>query len=158
MPQLVKGGKFIYGMSQVSPGGSIVIPPQAMREYGFKPGDNAIIMSGSHRSGGFGLTRRSIIEKSVIAGIIDALPDLFNNPITGPETKTYAGRVYSRTIINQDGIIDLSPTTLSQYDIRAGDMLAVGRGSYLSIAFIARGPIFEECLRHRELQVFIPPK
>jgi hypothetical protein len=158
MPQLVKGGKFIYGMSQVSPEGSIVIPPQAMREYGFKPGDNAIIMSGSRSSGGFGLTRRSIIEKSEIAGIIDALPDLFNNLITGPEIITYAGRVYSRTIVNRDGIINLSPTRLSQYDVSAGDMLAVGRGSYLSIAFITRGLIFEECLRHPELQVFIPPE
>lgn len=154
MPQLVKGGKFIYGLSRIGPGGSIIIPPQAMSEYGFKADDNVILMSGSRRSGGFALTKRSIVEKSALSKIIHDLPGLFNNLIPEKEIVIYQRRAFCRTVINSNGNIDLPGAALSRYDINTGDVLAAGRGSYLSIAFIARGPIFEECLRHPELQVF----
>ena len=154
MPQLVKGGKYIYGLSRVGPEGSIAIPPQAMREYGFRIGDDIIIMSGSRQSGGFGLTRRAIIEKSGIARIIDTLPHLFDHLVAEFEIVTDKVRLYCWTTIQNDGCIVVTPNTLSQYGINTGDLLSAGRGSRLSIAFIARGPIMEECLRHPELQVF----
>ena len=154
MPQLVKGGKFVFGLSKVGPKGSIVIPPQAMSEYGFKSGDNIIIMSGSRRSGGFGLTRRSIIEKSRLSNIIDALPDLFNHRVAEYEIVTDNVRLFCWTTIQNNGYIKVPPDTLSRYGISTGNLLAVVRGSHLSIGFIVKGPIMEECLRHPELQVF----
>jgi bifunctional DNA-binding transcriptional regulator/antitoxin component of YhaV-PrlF toxin-antitoxin module len=154
MPQLVKGGKFIYGLSKVSPGGSIAIPPQAMQEYGFRRGDDVIIMSGSRTSGGFGLTRRDIIEKSSLAHIIDTLPHLFDNSVAEFEIVTDKVRSYCRTKIQNDGLIVVPPNVLTRYGINTGDLLAAGRGSRLSIAFIARGSIMEECLKYPELQVF----
>ena len=154
MPQLVKGGKFIYGLSKVSPEGSIAIPPQAMQEYRFSSGDDVIIMSGSRTSGGFGLTRRDIIEKSSLSHIIDTLPHLFDHSIDEFEIVTDKVRSYCRTKIQKGACIIVPPNTLSRYGINTGDLLAAGRGSRLSIAFIARGSIMEECLKHPELQVF----
>ena len=125
-----------------------------MQEYGFSSGDNVIIMSGSRTSGGFGLTRRDIIEKSSLACIIDTLPQLFDFSIAEFEIVADKARLYCRTKIQNDGCIVVPPKTLSRYGINTGDLLAAGRGSRLSIAFIARGSIMEECLKHPELQVF----
>lgn len=33
MPQLNKGGKFVFGKSLIQPDGSVQIPPQAVEEY-----------------------------------------------------------------------------------------------------------------------------
>ena len=157
MPQLAKGGKFIFGLSGVSVKGTVAIPPQAMDEYKFREGDYIILMSGSRRSGGFGLTKRSIIEKSAIAGTVKDLPGLFSYRIPEAEVVSGRGRLFCWTTIKTGGCIEVPPETLSRYGVKAGDRLAVGRGSYLSIAFIARGPILHECRKHPELQVFEVP-
>ena len=54
MPQLARGGKYVYGWCKVSDGGRIAIPAEAMDDYGLKEHDKVILMSGSRRSGGFG--------------------------------------------------------------------------------------------------------
>jgi hypothetical protein len=154
MPRLVKGGKYIYGLSLIGPEGSIAIPPEAMREYGFSSGDNIILMSGSHSSGGFAITRQDIIEKSELAGVISSVADVFNHTIAECEVVEHKGRSFCWTTISDGNNITLSPDALLKYGVNAGDILAVGRGSRLAIAFIARGPIMEECLKHPELNVF----
>ncbi|MGD9117749.1 MAG: hypothetical protein PVJ08_03315 [Dehalococcoidia bacterium] len=154
MPQLVKGGKFVYGLSRIGPQGDIVIPPQAMKEYGYAAGDNVIVMSGSRTSGGFGLTQKRLLEKSELKAMVEALPGLMNFRIAEAETIENEGRFFCWTIIKDGGCVNLPDSTLADYGLKAGDVLAVGRGSYLSIAFIARGPILEEALKHPELEVF----
>ncbi len=154
MPRLVKGGKYIYGLSVVGTEGSIVIPPGAMREYGFSSGDNIILMNGSRRSGGFAITKQDIIKKSKLAVIIDAVVNVFNHTIAECEVVEHKGRLFYWTTINDSQSITLPSDTLLKFGVNAGDRLAVGRGSRLSIAFITRGPIMEECLRHPELKVF----
>lgn len=39
MPQLVKGGKHVFGWSRVGDTGRIIIPPEAMEEYHLKDSD-----------------------------------------------------------------------------------------------------------------------
>jgi hypothetical protein len=60
MPQLVKGGKWVFGWVIVGSGGEITIPPEAYREYGFRAGDEVVFLQGSRRSGGFGVGREKI--------------------------------------------------------------------------------------------------
>lgn len=153
MPQLVKGGKFVYGLSRVGENGDIVIPSQAIAEYEFKEDENVIVMSGSRKSGGFGLTKAGILEKSSLKAILERLPELANLQI--PEWKTIVrqGRVFCWTTIKKGGRIDMPPETLSEYGLKPEDLLVVARGSHLAIGFVARGPIFEEARRHPELQV-----
>ena len=55
MPQLVKGGKWVYGWVIVGLQGELTIPPEAWHEYGFRTGDEVTFLPGSRRSGGFGL-------------------------------------------------------------------------------------------------------
>ena len=154
MPRLVKGGKYIYGLSVIGPEGSIAIPPEAMHEYGFSSGDNIILMSGSHSSGGFTITRQDIIEKSELSVIIDTVADVFSHTIAECEVVEHKGRSFCWTMINDSQRITLPFYTLLKFGVNTGERMAVGRGSRLAIAFIAKGPIMEECLRHPELQVF----
>lgn len=154
MPRLVKGGKFVYGLSRISPEGDIFIPPAAMNEYAFNDGDRVILLSGSRKSGGFGLTRLEILEKSELRTLIDTLPGLRDYRIPRGETIEYRGRLFGWTVIESGGYIRLPLGTLAGYGCTPGELLAVGRGSYLSLAFIARGPIIQEAFRHPELEIF----
>jgi hypothetical protein len=154
MPRLVKGGKFVYGLSRISPQGGIFIPPAAMKEYAFSKGDKVVVMSGSRRSGGFGLTKKEIVAKSELSGLIETLSGLWDCRIPREETVENQGRLFCWTEIQDGGFISLPREALAGYGCKPGDLLAVGKGSYLALAFIARGPIMEEALKHPELEVF----
>lgn len=154
MPQLVKGGKYIYGLSKISKTGVIVIPPEAMKEYQLKDGERVIIMNGSRKSGGFGVTKSSILQKINLAGIIQAVPGLANYQIPENETIENKGRWLCWSIIKTGGYLQLPVDTLSKYGVTPGKLLAVGRGSNLALGFIARGVILKEALKHPELELF----
>jgi hypothetical protein len=51
MPQLSKGGKYVFGWSKIQKDARIRLPDQAIQEYGLIPGDPIILMSGSKTSG-----------------------------------------------------------------------------------------------------------
>jgi bifunctional DNA-binding transcriptional regulator/antitoxin component of YhaV-PrlF toxin-antitoxin module len=153
MPQLVKGGKFVYGLSRIGPEGAIAIPPLAMEEYGYREGDKVILMSGSRTSGGFGLTQKRLLEKSELKTLAE-LPGLTSFSLPEAETIESQGRRFGWTLIRAGGLIKLPLKTLADYGLKPGDRLAVGRGSYLAIAFIARGPILEAALKYPGLDVF----
>jgi len=154
MPQLVKGGKFVYGLSRINPDGIIVIPPVAMDEYGCREGDRVIGISGSRKSGGLGLTKKSLLEKSALNVFIRELPGLLNFTIPEGEIIASKGRLFCWTLVRSGGCVCIPLPALSGYGLEAGNLLVVARGSYLSIAFVARGPIFQEALRHPELEIF----
>lgn len=154
MPQLVKGGKFVYGLSRIGPDGTIVIPPLAMNEYGYREGDRVIVINGSRKSGGFGLIKKNLLGKSELNVLIKDLPVLFNFRVPEGEIIENKRRLFCWTVVRSDGCVRFPLPALSSYGLEVGDLLAVGRGSYLSIAFIARGPILEEALRHPELERF----
>lgn len=56
MPQLNKGGKFVFGLSVIRPDLTIHIPPQALLEYGATRDGKVIIFTGSKITGGFCIT------------------------------------------------------------------------------------------------------
>jgi hypothetical protein len=42
MPQLEKGGKWVFGWVVVRPGSKITVPPEAYLEYGFQAGEEIV--------------------------------------------------------------------------------------------------------------------
>jgi hypothetical protein len=129
MPQLVKGGKWVFGWVIVGPGRELVIPPAAWDEYQFQVGDEVTFIPGSRRSGGFGLTHARLL-----AG--------------GPAPLQMRALALSR--VDEVGRVVLPSVVGVQPD---GRLLAV-RGSGRALGFVARGPIYEEALRHPELACF----
>ena len=127
MPQLAKGGKWVFGWVVVGQDREIRVPPEAWTEYGFQMRDDILFTRGSRRSGGFGVGRREVLAHSPILA-----------------------RALAEGRIAKQGMVSL-PQTL---DAQPGERLLAARGSGLALGFLQRGPIYEEALKHPELEVF----
>jgi hypothetical protein len=126
MPQLAKGGKWVFGWVVVGSQRELTIPPEARREYGFRAGSRVLFLRSSRRSGGFGIG--------------------LSSRVTAILTK----RALARGRIGRGGRVVLPPEIEAQ---PGGRLLAV-RGCGYALGFIAQGPIYEEALKHPELDVF----
>jgi hypothetical protein len=129
MPQLVKGGKWIFGWVIVGSQGEIFLPPEAYQEYGFRAGEPVFFLRGSRRSGGFSIGRQEKLEQSEI-------------PLH--RCAFYQGE------IGPDGQIDLPPNA----GVQPGDRLLAARGSGMALGLLTRGPIYESALIHPEVESF----
>jgi len=47
MPRFVKGGKYVYGWSEVGSEGRVVVPDEALADYNLKTSCKVILFSGS---------------------------------------------------------------------------------------------------------------
>lgn len=127
MPQIAKGGKWVFGWVVVGWNCDIRIPPEAYREYGFQSGETVIIIRGSLRSGGIGIGK---VEK------------LASTPLQS--------RFIGQSRIEAGEQVTLPATA----GIVPGERLLVVRGSGLALSFLKHGPICEEALKHPEIEVF----
>lgn len=149
MPQLVKGGKYVYGWSKVGEKGKIVIPPEAVKEYNLSKYKKVILLSGSTRSGGFGLTTLGLLENSPIAAVIKPLAQF---EIPEGEVIQINGNPYCWVTLRQ-GTITVPVKTLMHYNVSPGDVLLLVRGSRLALGFAVKGPLIKEAKAH-ELEFF----
>lgn len=87
MPQLNKGGKYVFGISVIRPDLTIHIPPQALLEYGATRDGKVIIFTGSKITGGFCITIFVAVKLKVKAYFrgLSCIKGLF----------AFRGRVYS---------------------------------------------------------------
>ena len=131
MPRLVKGAKWTFGWVSIGPGREIVVPPEAWDEYGFQAGDEAILTPGSLKSGGFGISTPALMAEA-------------SGKMGGAGLRELGRSRFG------DGRIAVPP----EVDVKPGDRLLTVRGSCYGLGFIARGPIYEEALKHPELEVF----
>ncbi len=153
MPQLVKGGKHVFGWSKVDGAGGVVIPPEAVAEYRLGKTENAILISGSKTSGGFSLCKRDSLLKSPLGAAMKEWPEPTGRGESAERVVTVRGRSFCPvTVVN--GRFVLPGRALTAYGVRPGGRLLVIRGSSLGVGFGARGPIIEEAKRHPELEVF----
>jgi hypothetical protein len=129
MPQLVKGGKWVFGWTVMSSAGEVRIPPKAYAEYGFQTGGTVVILPGSRRSGGCGVAR----QKKLAGSQISLAQHMLGKGVVGKNERV--------AFPNAAGV-------------QPGERLLVVRGSGLALGFVQRGPIYEEALRHPEIEVF----
>ena len=60
MPQMNKGGKYIFGKSIIRNDGIIQLPEQAIQEYNISSEGKVYLFTGSKSTGGFCVTRSSL--------------------------------------------------------------------------------------------------
>jgi bifunctional DNA-binding transcriptional regulator/antitoxin component of YhaV-PrlF toxin-antitoxin module len=154
MPQLVKGGKHAYAWSKVNDQGKITIPHEALTEYNLLTWDKAILMPGSKRSGGFGLTSVELLKKSALHSILDESPQLAKFQINEGEPIEIKGKILCWVKMNKDGSITVPVSTLKKYGITPGDRLLSVRGSCLALGFIVKGPIIDEAKKHSNIESY----
>jgi len=131
MPRLVKGAKWTFGWVVIGPEREVVIPPEAWDEYGFQAGDEAIFTPGSRKSGGFGVSTLALLAEA-------------SRKMGGADLHALGRGRFG------DGRVAVPP----QVDVKPGDRLLTVRGSGYGLGFVARAPVYEEALKHPELEVF----
>ncbi len=156
MPQLVKGGKYVFGWSLASERGEIVIPPEAKEEYGLEPGTDVVLMSGSRTSGGFSVIAFSSLAKSPLSVVLESLPEIQRKEIAKGEKRILNEKVFCWTQVLSKGVIEVPLDTLSAYDVYPRNRVLAIRGSGLGVGLVTRGPVVELAKKHPELKIFEP--
>jgi len=154
MPQIVKGGKYIFGWSRVGDKGEIRIPPEAFQEYDLKNYENLILIPGSKRSGGFGLSSIEKFKKFPIGAVLEKNPQLATFQVPEGNALQIDQKTFCWVKQDNSGTIIVPLVTLKKYGISNGDFLLVVRGSHLAVGFIVKGPIVEIAKKHPEIQRF----
>jgi hypothetical protein len=129
MPQLVKGGKWVFGWVMVGPKGELAIPPEAWDEYDFQAEDEVLFIAGSQRSGGFGLSHARLLAEVIAPLQVRAL---------------------ARGNVDEKGRLVVPP----RVGVKPGDRLLAVRGSGRALGFVTQGPIYDEARKHPELEIF----
>jgi bifunctional DNA-binding transcriptional regulator/antitoxin component of YhaV-PrlF toxin-antitoxin module len=153
MPQIIKGGKHIFGWSKVNQQGRIMIPKEAMKEYNFFKGQKVFLILGSKKSGRFGITIYEKLNESKLNSLLKANPDLAQFKLERGKIKEIKGRAYCWEMI-QNNTIKMSHNALKIFEINPGNFLLAIRGSNLSLGFISKGPIYEKAKNHAEIPTF----
>lgn len=120
MPQLAKGGKWVFGWVTVGADRRIRIPPDAWNEYGFREGADALLLRGSVASGG------------VAVGLSDRVPAILHT------------RVIAGTSCEPDRFVRLPEMP----GVDPGQRLLAVRGSGLALSLLAKGRIYEMARTH----------
>lgn len=144
MPQMNKGGKFIFGKSVIRANGVVQIPPQAVEEYQINAENKIYLFTGSKITGGFCVTRKGLLAPSKLGHILNENPNLLDYTSECGEFVKYKGRFYCWTDIWEDGKIMLTDKMMNFLGISAGTVLLAIRSSDIAFTMGAKGPLLEK--------------
>lgn len=114
MPQMNKGGKFIFGKSLIRDALTIHLPTQALTEYNATAEGKVYLFTGSKVTGGFCVTRKGLL-----------------------------GRSYCWVNISENGVIQLNQQILDYFNLKIGIELLSIRSSDIAFTMGATGPLLE---------------
>lgn len=139
MPQLNKGGKFVFGFSVVRDDLTIHIPSQALSEYDATRDGKVIIFTGSKITGGFCVTTYPLLSGSKLKHILEDCPALKDCLLSEGEFIQYKGRKYAWLGIDGNGVIKLPQSTLEVLKLQPGMELLSIRSSDIAFTMGAKG-------------------
>lgn len=143
MPQLNKGGKFVFGFSAIHPDLSIKFPPQTLSEYDIAKDGKIIIFTGSKVTGGFCVTNYSLLSSSKLGHILQDCNTLKDCTLPEGEFIQYKGRGYAWLHIKDDGSVRLTPRAMEKLVLQPGMELLSIRSSDIAFTMGAKGPLLE---------------
>lgn len=74
MPQMSKGGKYIFGWSVIHKNGEMTFPTSAIQEYKLQKEQYVYIVSGSKQTGGFCVMSEPLLSQSKLKHILKENP------------------------------------------------------------------------------------
>ena len=155
MPQMNKGGKFIFGKSLIREDGAIQFPEQAIQEYDIASEGKIYLFTGSKSTGGFCVTRKGLLASSKLGHILDDNPQLRDYASKEGAFIKYKGRSYAWIKISVEGKIFLSDEVMQFLKLKTDMKLLSLRSSDIAFTMGAFGPLVEESLKHEnEIQVY----
>lgn len=155
MPQMNKGGKFIFGKSLIREDGRLLFPTQAIAEYDICSEGRVYLFTGSKSTGGFCVTRKGLLQPSKLGHILSENPELCNYTSAEGSFISYKGRSYCWLSITSDGLIYMTDKILTFLKLEPGMELLSIRSSDIAFTMGAKGPLIEkEKLFPGEIDVF----
>ncbi|XHH10214.1 MAG: hypothetical protein ACFCUE_06170 [Candidatus Bathyarchaeia archaeon] len=143
MPQIGPGGKFVFGWSQIRDDLTIKIPDVAVDEYQIAIEGKVILMPGSKKTGGFGVSRRELLNNSKLKCILDDNPMLNSYTVEEGKLVKYKNRLYCWLKIFENGSFKVNDEILKAFSIKKGCRLLAIRGSNLAVGMGVKGPLIE---------------
>lgn len=147
MPQMNKGGKFIFGESVIRPDGLVQLPPQAVEEYRIASEGRVYLFTGSRSTGGFCVTRQGLLLPSKLGHILTETPTLLRYEAPEGCFLPYKGRAYCWTAISEAGEIRLTEEMMVFLHLAPGMGLLSIRSSDIAFTMGAKGPLLEKAER-----------
>lgn len=144
MPQMNKGGKFIFGKSLIREDLTIHLPPQALSEYNATMEGKVYLFTGSKITGGFCVTRRGLLKPSKLGHILTDNQALQNYQTAEGEFIKYKGRSYCWVSISGTGVIQLNQKMVDFLNLEIGMELLSIRSSDIAFTMGAKGPLLEK--------------
>ena len=144
MPQLNKGGKFIFGKSLIREDLTIHLPPQALTEYNATTEGKVYLFTGSKITGGFCVTRKGLIAPSKLGHILSDNTALQNYHTAEGDFIKYKGRSYCWVSISGTGVIQLNQKMVNFLNLEIGMALLSIRSSDIAFTMGAKGPLLEK--------------
>lgn len=144
MPQMNKGGKFIFGKSLIRDDLTIHLPKQALEEYNIITEQKVYLFTGSKVTGGFCVTRKGLLEPSKLGHILIDNPSLQNYVIEEGKFVKYKGRSYCWLSISELGVLQLTQKMMEFLNLKIGMELLSIRSSDIAFTMGAKGPLLEK--------------
>ncbi len=155
MPQMNKGGKFIFGKSIIRNDGIIQLPEQAIHEYNISSEGKVYLFTGSKSTGGFCITRKGLLEPSKLGHILSDNPELKDYSASQGKFIKYKGHSYAWVEISPDGKIVLDDEMISFLKLDIGMKLLSIRSSNIAFTMGAYGRLMDESMKHEnEIHVY----
>ena len=154
MPQMNKGGKYIFGWVQIREHGEITFPAQAIEEYKLQKERYIYIVSGSKQTGGFCVMSEPLLSRSKLNHILKENPRLADRTLKEGELISYKGRKYGWLTLKDNGV-RLSESLMQMLDIKTGDKLLAIRSSNIAFTMGAKGLLIQKANEYTgEIEVF----
>ena len=147
MPQMNKGGKFIFGESVIRPDGRVRLPTQAVDEYHIASEGKVYLFTGSKITGGFCVTRQGLLLPSKLGHILTETPSLLRYEVPDGTFLPYKGRSYCWTAISETGEITLTEEMMTFLRLKPEMRLLSIRSSDIAFTMGAKGPLLEKAAR-----------
>ncbi|MBK5721803.1 hypothetical protein JGH11_13060 [Dysgonomonas sp. Marseille-P4677] len=143
MPQIAKGGKFIFGWSVIKNNYMIQLPFLAVEEYNITSEKKVYIISGSEHTSGFCVSRKGILGCSKMKDILTDNPLLNDYKTKEGEFLKYKGRLYCWLPVSDDGILQFTEDIIKILSLKIGDKLLSIRGSDVAFVMGVKGRLVE---------------
>lgn len=155
MPQVTKGGKYIFGWSKIRNDLSIQLPQMAIDEYNITSEGKVFLISGSKTTGGFVVTRKGLLYDSKIDGILREVPSLCNYNTGEGEFIKYKGRLYCWHGITGYGQLVFNEGIMNTLGLGIGNKLLSIRSSNIAFCMGLKGEIIERAENYKgNIEVF----
>ena len=154
MPQMNKGGKYIFGWSVIRENGEFIFPPSAVKEYKLQGENFVYIVSGSKQTGGFCVMPAPLLSQSKLQHILRENQSLADRSLPEGELISYKGRKYGWLILKK-GTVHLSESLMRKLDIKIGDKLLAIRSSDIAFTLGAQGTLIQKAREYTgEIGIF----